>query len=151
MIEQTKTLPVTRKEAFAFFTDVAGWNAWTPFDVRTPDEARFARPGDRVSLTYRSFRIPMAATATLDEVVADESLQVSFRAPGTVPVILRIDLRGAGTAAVVVRAVIDFSIPGGQLARRLWGLSMVPVIVRRDLERALERAHDLLAAAIVGD
>jgi hypothetical protein len=150
MIEQTSTFPVTRKQAFAFFTDVTGWEAWTPFSVRT-DDPRFVEPGDRISLLYQSLKIPLAASATIDELVADQSLQVSFRMASTLPVILRLELHGAGTSAVVVRATIDFSIPGGQLARRLWGLSMVPVVVRRDLNRSLDRAHDLLAAGVIGD
>jgi len=148
MFEAVRTLPVTRKEAFAVLLDIARWEDWLPFRVRDHD-ARFKEPGDRVTVQYRSFRIPLNATATLEEVAVDESLRLTIRVPGSVPLAISIDLIGTGTKGVVIKVEADFNVPGGHLARAVWARSLVPLVVRREIDSALDRLHSLLAEPLL--
>ena len=148
MIEAARTFPITRKEAYSFLLDTGRWKDWSPLRVRDAD-ARFEEPGDRVSVHYRSFRIPLAATATLDETVADESFRMTVRIPGSLPLSITADLVGTGTRGVVASITADFTVPGGHLARALWSRSLVPVVVRREIESALDRAHGLLTEPLL--
>ena len=148
MIEQARTLPVTRKEAFAFLLDAGRWRQWTPFAVRG-EETTLAEPGVRVSLQYRTFRIPVAGSATLDALETDASFSLTVRLPGSLPVGLNVELIGTGTRGVVARVTAEFDVPGGQLARSLWSMSPAPIVVRRELDHALDRAHDLLAGPLL--
>ncbi len=148
MIEAVQTLPVTRKQAFSILLDVSRWSEWLPFRVREED-AVLEEAGDRVSFHYRSFRLPINATATLDELVPDESFRMTIRIPGSLPVRFDVSLLGTGTKGVVAVVKADFDVPGGQLARSIWSRSLVPVVVRRELDSALDRVHDLLAEPLL--
>jgi len=149
VIVQTTTFPVARSEAFAFLTDPNGWDAWTPFRVQDPDDVRFREPGDELSLSYRSFKVPIGASARLVEHTDGEVLAFDLRIPGAVPIEIRAEFHEAGTGAALVRMIIDFAVPGGTLARSLWKMSIVPTVVRRELRNALDAAHDLLAEPVI--
>ena len=147
-IEMLKTFPVARKTGFAFFTDLMRWPEWSPFEVEGAERARFRKKGDELTVRYRPFRIPVHGTMVLDEVVDNELIVATMSFPGAPAVHARFTFHTAGTHAFVLEAAMGLEA-GHWFERSLQWMTLLPVIVRRDLRKSLERAHALMAEGVV--
>lgn len=144
----TKTFPATRKQGFAFFMDVSRWDEWTPFTIEDVGAARFAEEGDELRVVYRRLGIPMHGTIVLEEVVDGEIMAAKLMAPGMPAVIERFVLHDSGSRAFVLEATMEIA-DHGWLGKSLQRMSMLPLIIRRDLRTSLDKAHALFAAEAI--
>lgn len=146
--EFVKTYPATRKTGFEFFMDLARWSEWTPFEVEAPEKAKFAKKGDEIAVTYRRFGIPLHGTVTLDRVGAGELIEATLRFPGAMDIHERFELHGSGTRAFVLTASLEMEQAEHWYGKGLQWMSMTPLMMRWELRRSLDLAHDLLVAPI---
>lgn len=144
----TKTFPATRKQGFAFFMDVARWAEWTPFTVEDLDTARFTDEGDELRVVYRRLGIPMHGTIVLEEVVDGETLAVKLMAPGMPPVSERFVLHDSGSRAFLLEATMEIE-DHGWVGKTLRRMSLLPMIIRRDLCTSLDKAHAIFAGKVI--
>lgn len=144
----TRTFPATRKQGFAFFMDISRWDEWTPFSVKDPDEARFAEEGDELRVVYRLLGVPVHGSVVLEEVVAGEILAAKLTAPGIPPVHERFALHDSGSRAFVLEATMEIE-DHGWLGKSLRRMSVLPLIIRRDLRSSLDKAHALFADEVI--
>lgn len=147
--ELTRTFPVTRKDGYSFLLDIERWGEWTPFEVRHLDTVQFSKKGHRLNVVYSYFGLPIHGTVTLDKVIADELIKTTIRFPGMAAIHSQIELHGTGTHAVLVTASLELEEPGGWLSKSVQWMGLIPLLVRRELRIAMDKAHALLAAEVL--
>src|SRR4029079_13068508 len=73
-LELTRDLPVGAREGFDYITNVENWPAYWPrfVEIRDAETARWAEPGDRISVVMAARRRPTQLNMTLDEFIPNE-------------------------------------------------------------------------------
>jgi len=68
-VEETRVLPVSRREGFDYITNVRNWRSYWPKLMDIPDEDRvsWSKPGDTARVVLEVRRKPMEMKMDLDE------------------------------------------------------------------------------------
>ena len=78
-LELTRDLPVGAREGFDYITNVENWPTYWPrfVEIRDAGTARWAEPGDRMSVVVAARRKPTQLNMTLDKFIPYE--RVAYR------------------------------------------------------------------------
>ena len=142
-VELAQDFPVSPETAFAYITDMANWQRFFPGFVRitNPTEARWAKPGDRVTVLARLFGRESELHMELQDFRPAEAVRFVLRQRG-LPDMQHERLFDATSAGCACRFVAAFE-PRPGLARLLDRLLVKRALVR-SFNSALSRLTGLL-------
>jgi polyketide cyclase/dehydrase/lipid transport protein len=86
-LEETRLLPVSREDGFAFITNVGNWHSYWPKLLAIPDEEHvsWSKPGDVAHVVLEVRGKPVEMTMHLDEFRAPESVTYDSTQEGLPP------------------------------------------------------------------
>lgn len=138
--ELSRTFPTPRREGFEYLTDLATWSEWSPICIPDAEGAKFTKPKDVVSYSYRPLGIPIRGTMHLVDVEPGELLKLRFGQKAFSDVEMAWHFENAGAHAFTLTVTIDIEDTNWWDKTYQW-ISMMPTVIKRDMRHAMDALH----------